>query len=211
MNVAVLGATGRIGGQIAREAHERGHLVTGISRGRITEEPYTGFRLQQLDVFDVDALRHALQGHDVLISAYRGPAEGHPTVADAAQAIVNAVRSTAIQRVILTGGAGMMEVDPGVRLHETEGFPETLQPTSVAHLAVINVLVRAPGLSWTVFSPAAEIEPGEKKGGYEVSRRLLRDKEGRSRISYADFAAAVVDEMEQGKHLGELVTAGYIE
>jgi len=210
MNVAVIGATGRIGTQIALEAHARGHMVTGISRGLNTEAPDSDFRLLHLDVFDADALRQALRGHDVLINAYRGPAEGQPNVADAAHAIVSAMRGMGIGRIISIGGAGMMEIEPGVRLYQAEGFPQALRSPSTAHLSAIDVLAKEPGLVWTVFSPAVQIEPGEKRGGYQVSRRLLRDRDGNSRISYADFAAAVVDEMEQGMHLGELVTAGYI-
>lgn len=209
MKVAVLGATGRIGSQIALEAHSRGHDVTGVSRGLNSAEPSSLFRMQYANLFDHQVLSDVFQGHDAIISAYRGPPQGGPTVADAAPKVIQAARDIGIKRLIFVGGAGALEVRPGVRLYETESFPALLKPVSLAHLAVVDMLSNTPDLSWTVFSPAAEIGPGDKKGGFRVSERLIKNDAGKSTISYADFAVAVINELEDGLRIGELITAAY--
>jgi uncharacterized protein len=112
--------------------------------------------------------------------------------------------------VIVVGGAGSLEVSPGMLLLDTAGFPEMYKPYVLAHREALAVLREAKDLDWTLFAPAAEIGPGEKKGRFRVgARSLIVDASGRSQISYSDYADAFVSEIEAGRYLKEIATAAY--
>ena len=59
-------------------------------------------------------------------------------------------------------------------------------------------------------SPAIVLQPGERTGKYRLGgdEPVFNDK-GESTISVADLAVAIVDEAEQGKHIGKRFTAAY--
>lgn len=121
-----------------------------------------------------------------------------------------AARAAGIKRVIVVGGAGSLEVSPGVQLVDTPGFPGMYKPYALAHREALAVLWEAKDLDWTFFAPAAEIGPGEKKGNFRVgSRTLIADASGHSQISYGDYADAFVTEIETGRYLKEIATAAY--
>jgi len=210
MKIAVLGSTGQIGSRIAYEAHRRGHIVTGISRGAIAAEPAPPFTSTTADLFDEPALGRAVSGHDAIVNAYRGPPEGSPTVADAAPYLIRVARDTGVKRLIFIGGAGALEVSAGVRLADTDGFPDRLQSLAKAHQDVMDLLSETSDLDWTVFSPPAQIGPESRSSRFRVGRRLMVDSAGNSRISYEDFAVAVVDELERREHVQQVVSAAYL-
>ena len=207
MKIALVGITGKIGSQIALEARKRGHAVTGISR---REEPSSGFLIVTADIFDQRALAAAAKGHDILASAFGPSPDAISTLPEATRALVAAARAAGIKRVIVVGGAGSLEVSPGVQLVDTPGFPGMYKPYALAHREALTVLREAKDLDWTFFAPAAEIGPGEKKGNFRVgSRTLIADASGHSQISYGDYADAFVTEIETGCYLKEIATAAY--
>ena len=212
MKIALVGISGNIGSQIALEAQKRGHAVTGISR---RAAPATGGELASIptvtaDIFDHQALAEAVRGHDVLASAFGPAPDAISTVPEAARALVAAARAAGIKRVIVVGGAGSLEVAPGVQLVDTPGFPDMYKPYALAHREALAVLQDASDLDWTFFAPAAEIGPGEKKGQFRVgARKLITDASGHSKISYGDYADAFVSEIEAGHYLKEIATVAY--
>lgn len=166
-------------------------------------------RYVQADVFDSDAFARAVRGHDAIVSAYAAPPETPLRVADAAQALVDAARNGGIRRLMVVGGAGSLEVAPGIALADTPGFPAALRPKAVAHSRAIDALRQASDLDWTWFAPAAEIADGPRTGSARRGSMLVTDAGGRSRISYADFAAAFIDELSAVRWLRQVVTVGY--
>jgi putative NADH-flavin reductase len=222
MKIAVIGITGKIGAHIAAEAVARGHHVVGIARrtgagasGDAETLPLAlaapgQAEIRPLDIFDPDALLAALRGCDAVVSAFAAPADAPVRVADAAHALIAAARAAAIRRLIVVGGAGSLEVSSGVRLADTPGFPERLKPKADAHGQALAALRAAPDLDWTCVSPAAEIGPGEQTGNFRWDiDRLVQDSAGHSRISYRDFAGALLDEIESTAHLRQFATVGY--
>ncbi|GAA4993868.1 hypothetical protein GCM10025734_23350 [Kitasatospora paranensis] len=110
-------------------------------------------------------------------------------------------------RLIAVGGAGSLETAPGVRVWDTPGLPAPVLQIMHAHGDALAFYRTVSDIRWTVLSPAATIEPGERTGEYRTDTdRLVIDAEGRSRISVPDFAVALVDEIEQPQHLGERFT-----
>lgn len=202
--VALLGITGRAGSRIATELLQRGHTVTGIARDASKATAQTGLTLQSADATRVDALVPLLRGHDVLVSATRFDGGSD------AGTLIAAARQAGVQRLIVVGGAGSLEIAPGQALVDTPQFPAAYKPEALAGRAFLQVLRSEPGLDWTFLSPSALFEPGERTAKFRLGGdQLLADAAGNSRISMEDYAIALVDEIEVPRHARQRFTVGY--
>ncbi|TMR18275.1 NAD(P)-dependent oxidoreductase [Nonomuraea turkmeniaca] len=200
MKILVFGATGMVGQRIVAELTNRGHEVTGVSRSG----PVRG------DVRDSATLA---KGYDAVVSAISPPRDGTepeaPFVA-AYRALIDGVRVAGVRRLIAVGGAGSLQVAPGVDLVDTPEFPEIYKKEALAGRAVLRLFREVEDLDWTFISPAAEIAPGDRTGVYRIGGdQLLVDAEGRSFISAEDYAVAVADELENGAHPRRRITVAY--
>lgn len=210
MKIALIAATGQIGRQIARRALDRGHSVTAIVRNRDnlpTELDGAHIAVASLD--DPNALAAILRGHDVLASAYGPRAADARTIVDAARTLVAVAREASVERLVVVGGAGSLEVAPGQQLVDMPDFPAAYKPHALAHRDALAVYRAATDLRWTFLAPAAEIGPGPRRGRYRTQAKSLLVDGGHSRISYGDFADAFVDEIEQSRYVREIATAAY--
>jgi uncharacterized protein len=212
MNVIVFGASGNIGKQITRELASRGHGVTGVTRGGGEIEGFNG-TVQPGNATDPDDVANISRGHDAIISAIgprHGVDDGTTLFIDAALGLISGARLAKVQRVIVIGGAGSLEVAPGVRLVDTPEFPEAWKQDALAQATSLEMYRGVDDLEWTYVSPAAIIESGDRSGHYRTGRdQLLVDEDGESRITYADFASAVVDELEQGTSIRRRMSVAY--
>lgn len=211
MKIALVAATGKIGRQIAQQAINRGHEVTAIVRHANDLPPeLSGARLVIAPLDDHDALVAAIRGNDALASAY-GPAPGaEATLSEVADDLIAAARDAGIRRLVVVGGAGSLEVAPGVQLVDTPNFPAAYKPVALAHRDALKRYRTADDLDWTFYSPAAEIGPGEKRGAFRSqANALLADADGKSAISYADYADAFVGEIEHSQYLKNIATVAY--
>ncbi|MEV6778381.1 NAD(P)-dependent oxidoreductase [Streptomyces syringium] len=233
MHIGVIGATGGIGSRVVTEALGRGHHISAFTRdaSRIKEER-ENVHWRSVDVLDVDSVTAVLPGLDVLISGFQpGNAAkdfadtversiADPTVyARAAKALLKALETHPRTRLIVIGGAGSLEIAPGVvaadsdeLLHETLdqlGLPRGYAAAVRGHRDALNVL-RLSNRLWTYFSPAGDIAPGERTGRFRVGGdQLILDADGRSRISMEDAAVALVDEVELPRFVQRRFTIGY--
>jgi len=233
MHIGVIGATGGIGSRVVTEALDRGHHVTAFSRDatRIDEER-KNVVWKSVDVLDADAVAAVIPGLDVLISGFQpgNAAEdiadtvarsiADPTVyATAARALLKALESHPRTRLLVIGGAGSLEIEPGVvradsdeLLHETLdsiGLPREYAAAVRGHRDALNVL-RTSNRLWTYFSPAEDIAPGERTGRFRIGGdQPVLDAEGRSRVSMEDSAVALVDEAELPRFVQRRFTIGY--
>ncbi|TGD95502.1 NAD(P)-dependent oxidoreductase [Methylobacterium nonmethylotrophicum] len=199
--VAVIGATGNVGARLVTELVERGHRVTAIARNlagvaSAQAEAVPG------DVRDPAGLSRLLAGHDAVVSAVRF-ADTDP------QMLIGAVRESGVTRYLVVGGAGSLEVAPGQRLVDQPGFPEAYKAEALRGAAFLDALRAVTDLDWTFLSPSALIEPGARTGRFRLGRDGLLVGEGGSRISYEDYAVALVDEIERPAHLRQRFTVGY--
>ena len=211
MKIALIGATGNIGRHIAQEAIRRGHLVTAIVREEKPLPPeLDGAKTVAASLENPAALAEAIRGHDVLASAYGPGNSSIDSIVDVAHAVVTAARSAGTRRLVIVGGAGSLEVAPGVQLVDTPDFPAPYKPYALAHREALAVFKAADDLEWTFFSPAAEIGPGEKRGVFRTgTRTLIIAANGHSEISYPDYAVAFVSEIEQPRFIKQIATAAY--
>lgn len=210
VRVALFGATGMIGSQILAEAIDRGHDVTAVVRG--TTRPFVQGRTIRGDATNARSVARVAAGHEAVISAIGGVADGNPrAVVTAAHALISGLREADVRRLIVVGGAGSLTTADGIRVVDTPEFPASWRPGSLAQAEALEVFrARAGRLGWTYVSPAHLIEPGERTARYTTGRHhLVTDAAGVSRISTQDYAVALIDELERPAHLRTRFTVGY--
>ncbi len=202
MNIALIGASGNAGSRILDELSNRGHTVTAIVRHPERVAKLKGVIPQHGDVFDRRGLTQLLKGHDVVISAV-------PFMASDPEILISAVKDAGCKRYLVVGGAGSLEVAPGVTLVSTPDFPAIYKPEAEAGGRFLDRLRQETELDWSFLSPSAYFEPGARTGKFRLGRdRLLTNEQGSS-ISFEDFAIALVDEVEKPAHPRQRFTVGY--
>ena len=207
MNAVVIGATGKTGSRIVTELLRRGHTVTAVARDvSKLREDVTG---KQNDLSDVDSIAAILTGETAVVSAYGPPYEDTDQLIWVTERLIAAVKKAGKARLIVVGGAGSLEVAPGVTLLASGHLPAAWIPIATSHDTVLKV-IRASDINWTYFSPAAYFEPGERTGKFRLgTNQLISDAKGESRISMEDYAIAMVDELEKPQHERDRFTIGY--
>lgn len=213
--VALIGATGFVGKAILAELTQRGHHVTAITRN---PEGITGNNVTALkvDVLNAKELAEAVKGHDAVISAYN-PGWKNPNLynefLEGASAIQQGVKNSGVKRLLVIGGAGSLFVAEGVQKVDTPGFPEEWKPGALAARDYLNTLKQEKDLEWTFLSPAIEMHQGTsgvRKGTYRTGLDTpVYNDEKRSIISVEDVAVAIVDELENPKHIRMRFTVAY--
>jgi hypothetical protein len=213
MKIAVIGASGQIGAFIRDEALARGHQVTAIVR-HPEKIPVQDPRLHvvKADILK-DKVDELVKGHDAVISAYnpgwKNPDMYHEQI-EGYKRILSGVKESGIKRLLVVGGAGSLEVAPGVQVLDTASFSEQAKKGVVATREVLYMLREEKELEWTFLSPPTSIKPGERTGHYRVGKdQLLKNEKGESKISTPDYAVAMLDELENPQHIRERFTVAY--
>ena len=203
MKIAVIGASGNAGSRISAELARRGHNVTAIARNpekiarQATVTPTAG------DVMDQAGLVRLLTGHDVAISSV------HFLASDPVK-LIGAAKESKVGRYLVVGGAGSLEVAPGVRLVTTPGFPVAYKAEAEKGAAFLDLLRAEKELNWTFLSPSALFVAGQRTGKFRLGTdQLLTAADGKSSISFEDFAVALADEIERPAHIRQRFTVGY--
>jgi prolipoprotein diacylglyceryl transferase len=205
MKIVVFGAGGRVGSRTVAEALARGHEVTAVVRDPAAHEPQPdGVSLVAGDATDPASVGEVAPGHDLAISTVgTGFGKAPETLPAAARGLLEGLSRAGVARLIVLGGAGSLEVAPGVRVLDTPDFREEWKPDALAQAEALDIYRSATtDVDWTYVSPAAVLEPGERTGEYRTGEdRLLVDDEGNSTISMEDFAVALLDEAESADHV----------
>lgn len=213
MRIALFGATGHIGHAILDEALARGHDVTAIVRdpGRL-ERRHERLHIVTGDAARPDTWLAAVRGSDVAVASLSARRDGDQALLVAnARILLERLPEADVPRLVWVGGAGSLEAAPGLRLLDTPGFPAEWKPEAEAHAQALDVFrASASAIDWTVLSPAALIEDGERRGRYRIGGdQLLADAEGNSRISVADYAVALLDRVEKHDASRRRITVAY--
>jgi uncharacterized protein len=211
MKIALIGASGFIGSALRQEALSRRHAVTALVTDPSKLAPAPGLEVQRVDVNDTAALAQALEGHDLVISAFSGHAQQDVRGAygRGIRSIIAAARQAG-RRLLVVGGAGSLEVAPGKQLLDTPDFPPAYRGSAEGARDALNWLREEPELDWSLLSPSAVIAPGERTGRFRLGTdQLLRAEDGSSRISVQDYAMAMLDEAETPRHRRQRFTVGY--
>jgi uncharacterized protein len=203
MKVAHIGSTGKVGSKILDEVVRRGHTVTAISRHPEKAPPHAGVTAARGDVLDPDGLAAVVRGHEAVISSA-------PFIPGYSAKVLEAVHKSGVKRYIAVGGAGSLEVAPGKLLKDSPDIPPAWLPAINEGSELLRLLRADSQLDWTFFSPAALIGPGERTGKFRLGKeQLISAADGKSSISYDDYAIALVDELERPQHIRQRFTIGY--
>ena len=205
MKIAVVAANGKAGKLIVKEAVERGMDVTAIVRGENkTVAPKTLVK----DLFELTA--EVLSGFDVVVDAYGNWTPEAIDLIPAATVHMAKVLSGSNTRLLVVGGAGSLYVDleHTKTVVDVTPFPEAAMPVVNGHGKALEELRKFDSVNWTYVSPAGDFQPdGERTGKYILGgEELVLNSKGESVISYADYAIAMVDEIESGKHIKERIS-----
>ena len=210
MKVALYGATGNSGSRILKELVSRGHQVIAIVRNPAKlPQPAPGVVIKQDDLSDSKKIAAAINGAEAVISAYAPPQDDVDAIVGVTQRQVEALNHGSKVRLIVVGGAGGLNVAPGVTLIDSGYLPEPVLPIAKAHSKALNVL-RASTIDWTYLAPAAYFEPGTLTGKFRLGTdELIANERQESRISMEDYAIALVDELEKPNHRRQRFSIGY--
>jgi putative NADH-flavin reductase len=203
MKIAVLGATGNVGAKVTKEALDRGHQVTAVARNTESLAGQTAATVKSADISDNAALVDAVRGHDAVVISLK-----HQTF-DVLKAL-DGVRQSGVKRVIIVGGAASLKNKDGIRLIDQPGFPDFIKVEAAPAAAALDEIRKIDDLDWSFISPSMILGPGERTGKFRLGKDdLLVADNGESKISYDDLAVAILDELEQNRHVRQRFTAGY--
>jgi len=216
MKIVVLAATGQVGRTVLSELISRGHQVTAVARN--PEKLPASINSVRDDLSSSDRIAEIIAGADAVVSAFGPPKDDARFFSDVSytdqlaqvteRAIV-AVRKAGVSRLIMAGGCGSLWFSPDVTVLESGHWPEKLVPIATSHIKAFASL-RASDINWTYFSPPMRIDPGVRTGKFRLGGDdLLVDEQGRSWVSFEDYAFALVDELEKPAHERARFTIGY--
>ena len=203
--IAVIAANGRVGSLIVGEAVKRGFDVTAVVRAENETAAQSAIIKDALELTADD-----LAGFDAVVDAVGGwTPETIPAITDAGIHLADILAGTDV-RLLAVGGAGSLFVNPEHTATVDMGpdFPDDWKPLSAAHGKVLAHLRASEGLRWTYVSPAADFQAdGERTGEYVLAgEELALNSRGESTLSYADYAIAMVDEIESGDHVAQRIS-----
>lgn len=210
MKITIIGAGGNIGQRITKEAASRNHelkLITSKSKDFFGLE---NVKTQEVDIFNTENLANAVEGSDVVISAYNPPQGNEMLLSEASKSLISAAKQAKV-RLIAIGGAASLKVDDDTILLDTPEFPDVVKPIASAHKIVLDEIYRNENeLEWTNVSPSAKIFEGDRTDVFRVGgNHLLTDEKGESSISMEDFAVGILNEVENKDYIKQRFTIGY--
>jgi uncharacterized protein len=211
-------------GDTPRNTKEKTIMTSGSasSVGRVRDalsghpeklEKREGLTAKAGDVYDTASLATLIRGNEAIISAFN-PGWQNPKLYDdqvrGTASIIAAIKKAGIKRVFWVGGAGGLEVTPGVRFVDSPDMPLWVKPGALATINALDQLRKEPELEWSYLSPSAELKPGQRTGKFRLGNdQLLVDATGQSKISVQDYAVAMIDELERPTHVRRRFTVEY--
>jgi len=210
--IIVLGGTGYAGRHIVTEAVSRDHAVIAISRS-VPTDPVAGAAYVQGSALDIASIADTFVGADAVVSALSPRGDMEDRALEALSNVVAQLAGTPTRLGVVGGAGGSLVAPGGPRLFDQD-FPEEYKHEAQVGIDSLALLEETDaGLDWFFIHPAEVFGPwveGERTGTYrDGGDVIVRDAEGKSYISGADFAVAVVDEIEQGNHHRARFTVGY--
>ncbi|WP_295236344.1 NAD(P)-dependent oxidoreductase [Veillonella sp.] len=205
MKIAVVSSNGKVGRLVVAEALRRGFEVTGFAR---SENKSEAKQFVKKDIFDITA--DDLAGFDAVVDAFGTFA---PDTLDlhtkSLMHLADAVANTQT-RLLVVGGAGSLYVNKEhtLQLLDTPEFPKEYYPLAKAQTVELVALRKRNDVKWTFVSPAAVFDPeGKRTGEYILGgEEFTLNERGESVVSYADYAVAMVDEIETGNHVQQRIS-----
>ena len=221
LDIVIFGATGKVGSHAVQEALERGHRVTAVSRRPETiETQHDNLVVVKGDLLDTESVAASVTGQDVVILSVRGVIgdSGSPESAlqfIAAETLVDVLfrQENAATRIVHVGGSGALEVEPGVLFAAklpTILLPKKLETEILGQILALEFYQKVDDVEWTYVTPPKNFTNGPRTGVFRIGgNQALQDDRGRTRVSRADFAVALIDEAEQARFVRQQISVAY--
>jgi len=205
-NIAVVAADGRVARKVITEAVNRGWDVTAFGR----KDENTGDAQTYVKKDILDLTREDLEGFDAVVDAFGAwTPETFHLHGETLQHLLDILAGTDV-RLVYVGGAGSLYVNPEhtLQVYQTPDFPAEFVPLATAQVGTLDQIRPVKDVKWTYISPAGDFQAdGERTGEYILAgEELTLNDRGESIISYADYAIALVDEIESGNHIHERIS-----
>lgn len=217
MKIAIIGATGFVGSTLLKEAVQRGHVITAISRHpENIDLKNSNITPVKADIYDARKLAEVLTGHEAVLNAFN-PGWDDPTIYEdflkGSKSIQEATKRANVDRLLVVGGAGSLEIAPSKQLVDTPKFPAEYLEGAKAARDYLDILKKEKDITWTFLSPAILMHQGIKTGRTGKYRtgtdQPVFDENGESKISVEDLALALIDELENPQFLNRRFTVAY--
>ncbi len=207
MQLALFGATGRVGGRVLEYALADGHTVRALARDATRLKPRHGLDVVQGDVLDAATVERVIAGCDAVISGLGGAGVADPGEAQSQgmRNIIAGMKAHGVRRVLGVAGGGILDAPDGGLRHDQPSFPAVFKQVSERHKQAWHAM-RDSGLDWTMVA-TGDIVPGERTGVYRLTDDFL--PLGARRISVEDVADILLRFLREGSHLQKRVGAGY--
>jgi putative NADH-flavin reductase len=213
MKITIFGAGGNVGKCAVNEALSRGHNVTAVFRditrsGKLND----AVNIVQGDASNVDDVVRISSGQDLVISATRPPQGSEYKLLDVCEALLNGLEISGVKLLLVGGAASLILPNSNGRLviDDDSLVPPAWRGIAEACLAQFKLCQDYPSFNWTYVSPPALIMSGERTGKFRLGTdELVVDDNGQSKITFEDFAVALIDEAEQENHIRERFTVAY--
>jgi len=221
LSILMYGATGKVGSLTVDEALNRGHQVTAVSRdpSRIQTQ-HDHLKVVKGDLLDSDSIASLVAGQDVVIVSVRGIIGASKNPENtlqriAVEKVIDVLRTMgdSSPRLIHVGGSGSLEVEPGVLYADkipTLFVPKFLETEIRGQILALEYLRTVTDVKWSYATPAKNFTNKKRTGVFRIGGdQLMEDKRGKSRISRADFAVALIDEAENAEHIQKRFSVAY--
>ena len=213
LKILVYGASGKVGTQVVIEALERGHVVTAVSRdpSRI-EQKHDNLSAVAGDLLDSKSIANLVIDQDVIIVSVRGIV-AEPKIPENAIQLIGAKKVVGVlqgighdaPRLIHVGGAGTLEVEPGVLYADKLPklfLSKSLESEIQGQVLALEFFRTVSDVSWSYATPARNFTNGKRTGTFRIGGdAMLEDSRGKNKISRRDFAVALIDEAENANYV----------
>ena len=221
LDIVIYGATGEVGSHAMHEALSRGHRITAVSRSPAQVElQHPNLSVVKGDLLDKTSVARTVEGKDVVILSVRGVIGDSETPESALQFIAAEMLvdvlfrlGSGAPRLIHVGGSGSLEVEPGVLFAAKLPkilLPKNLEVEILGQILALEFYRKVDDVTWTYVTPPKKFTNGPRTGVFRIGGdRALEDSRGRTRVSRADFAVALIDEAERARHLRQRISVAY--
>lgn len=204
MKIGIIGANGKAGSLIMQEALDRGHTVTAIVRNpeKLKTDKVT---VIQKDIFDLKT--SDLDTFDAVVNTFNAPFGEEQLHAQSGRVLIRQLSGVPTTRLVIVGSGGSLYTDESKteRVFETAGFPQQFIDTALQMRTNLGDLEQTTDLNWVYLSPSGFFDPeGIRTGIYQTGADVtLTNSTDEAYTSYADFAIALLDEIEHPQHKNE--------
>ena len=206
MRIAVFGASGRTGRLVVAKALASGHEVSAVTRR--AEPVAEGARVVRADVRDPAAVAAAVDGADVVLSTIAPPLRHHLARSTTLYSVSGRNLARAVAgRLVVVSSAGVLDGDPShPLLYRSVLKPLLLDRALYRDMRVMEQEIRDGGTPWMIVR-ASGLTDGPATGRYRIGLGRLPD--GGHRLSRADLADFLVEQLPETGYLGQLPTLAY--